>query len=185
MTRAQATRRSRHAMQHHGGISWQVIAMILGLVAMVVLIFIFLKPTSQTNTVIARANVQSKVFSCYRLGGEKNACPVTDTDRDGDCLPDTCDICIAPAGKASTQDRSKEQVGSNLFDADNDGIPDLCDPQPTNSAVATCQFDNAGKCPIPKTYYENDGKTARTIDSTPLVKTKPEDYYASLGIHLA
>lgn len=62
-------------------------------------------------------------------------CPITETDTDGDCIPDDQDEC----------------VGDNRVDDDNDGVPNACDTCPDEAGTS----DNFG-CPLDDCTTDTD-----------------------------
>lgn len=125
---------------------------ILVLIAVVVLIYIFV-PRAQTVTQTVSpyelriADQQCVGFDMPKLNPTTKLCEISKTDKDGDCLPDTCDRCVlAGAGTGKTGIQYMQAVGLNQCDFDKDGMPDACDLAPIDPKINSCRKETNGKC---------------------------------------
>ncbi|MEK6960314.1 MAG: hypothetical protein AABX47_04015 [Nanoarchaeota archaeon] len=164
-------------MGERGDFSWGVvIAAIIGLVVMVVLVVVFMRSYGPVDQVLSPTEAKTKDSICYLEQRLPKSCVPSDKDKDGDCLADSCDFCMDPNTKAPAKDDTQQQaIGSNLFDKDNDGMPDACDIQPDNAAVSKCEKSPDGKCMIATKHYKNDGKTVIQIASLGTKKETIDD----------
>lgn len=158
-----------------------IILIILGLIVLTVITLIFIIPAKTASDMAQNARLFTQIRQCVQ---EKNLpdtfCAPTEKDKDGDCLIDTCDSCIdpskPPAAGGDAGMKSRQLAGSNLFDFDDDGVPDLCDDHPQTKKLGTCKLNDQGHCPIPKTYYNEQGKPF-TLASLTSKEGSPKDIY--------
>ena len=142
-----------------------IIAFIIGLIVIIIGSTILTKSGKPTIGFISREGLLVKTTLCVQQYSPRNptVCTPSVTDRDGDCLPDSCDFCVdtnkPPADPTSSL--QQQAAGSNLFDTDRDGMPDLCDSDPTNPQINTCAWETIGgieRCKIPTERKGPDGK---------------------------
>lgn len=155
---------------------WIIIGAILGLLAMVVLIIVFMRSYGSVDLVMSPTEAKAKDTVCYLNSRLPRPCSPTDVDKDGDCLPDECDFCISPNAKTPAKTEQEQQAfGSDLFDKDLDGMPDACDIQPGNPAVSKCEKEASGRCKIATRHYQSDGKTQIQLASLGTAKRALDD----------
>jgi hypothetical protein len=97
---------------------WVVGIVILLLLAAVVIYIFIIKPLGTADQQFSAQILKITNDAC-KLKGERAKAEGTEfTDKDGDCYPDVCDICLG---------------GSNNQDKDLDGMPDDCDDDPDHA----------------------------------------------------
>ena len=124
-------------MKKVGGMSFQTILMIVALVFLAIIMAISMNPTKSFFGEITSAKLVASKAKCATQTEELNIQKgvVSKDNLDGDDYADFCDVC-------AYQEKTGKWVGNNKQDADRDGMPDACDPEPNDEAViVSCDSD--------------------------------------------
>lgn len=165
-----------------GGIFDHIPEIVLGLLIITILSIFVLHTSESTKPIVNQVKHQSKEGICS-LNNPASSCPPSINDKDGDCLPDNCDLCInyqltKPARAGIDGASERQTAGSDLFDKDGDWLPDGCDPEPENPKVSTCKIDDKGHCPVLSTFTISGKKVGLAqLASIGLQELQPNQKY--------